>query len=257
MLYSDSGESESFSGSNEDCAHEDGLESFSTEAFTDSGMEDEKLCGTEKSGQPVKKLSWKKELPGQTRLLSAFHFNKTPGMTCEVADKNSALSYFSLFFIDDLMAMILKQTNKCAAENPPAVSTAEFQDIEMNKLWCFFGLFIVKGIIPKPSICDYWTIEFLTQTPAFHYIMLRKSFTDIAKNAHVVDNYDPAPWESGKLWKVCGTKSYTVCESGTGKSGYIWNYKVYSGKGTAGGALKSQKTVTNLLHGLENRGYIL
>lgn len=301
MFYSDSGESESFSGSDEDCAQEDGLESSSTEAYTDSGTEDEEPCGTGKSGQPAKKLSWKKELPGQTRPLSPFHFNRTPGMTCEVADKNSPLSYFSLFFTDDLMAMILQQTNKYAAENPPAVSTAEFQDITVNELWCFLGLFIVIGIIPKPSIGDYWTTEFFTQTPAFHHIMPRKRFTDIAKNLHFVDNHDPAAREAGKLWKVCplleyigqrfkevyipqrnicideaimlyrgrlalkafkyksqfGIKSYTVCESGTGKSGYIWNYKMYSGKDTAGGALKSQKIVTNLLHGLENSGYTL
>ncbi|KAK6466760.1 piggyBac transposable element-derived protein 4-like, partial [Huso huso] len=226
-----------------------------------------------------------------------FNFTGNPGLRVQMTE-TSPLSYFSLFFNGFLMDLILNDTNRYA-ENASGQSDG-FQSVTLNELWVFFAMFIIIGLVQKPTLKDYWTTEFVLQTPSFGHLMPCKRFFEILRFLHFVDNRDHAQYSHGELWKIqsvldhihttfkqvyipeknisigeslmlnkgrlaseqytpakgvrFGIKFYALCESGVKRSGYIWNFLVYQGKGTT---KATHQVVKGLLQGLEGKGYCL
>ncbi|CAJ0965046.1 unnamed protein product [Ranitomeya imitator] len=72
----------------------------------------------------------------------------------------------------------------------------------MMKYW---GLVLHMGIVKKPELRQYWSIDILYQTPVFGMVMNRKRFEAIHKFLHFRDNTDILPRDDpnfDRLFKI-------------------------------------------------------
>ena len=104
----------------------------------------------------------------------------------------SPVEVFNVFFTDEICTLIVEQTNLYAEK----------------ELRAYFGFKIMMGLIPLPSMDDYWRRDPLL----FHYAPIadrisRKRFREITRYLHFADNtHLPQPGKPGydRLGKVRG-----------------------------------------------------
>ena len=68
----------------------------------------------------------------------------------------SALHYFTIFFISQLINDITNETKTYAVQSGDETSNVPQNDIEMVYLGCF----IIMGIVKMPQMTSYWSHEF-------------------------------------------------------------------------------------------------
>ena len=91
---------------------------------------------------------------------------------------------FSLFFDNDVIDLIVRESNKYAAQcrgNQEWVTIAE-------EIRAYLGFNVLMGINNLPEISDYWSRD-----PRFHYSPIserisRDRFEEISRYLHFVDN---------------------------------------------------------------------
>ena len=68
----------------------------------------------------------------------------------------------------------------------------------------FSSLYLLTGIIQKPSLSQYWSTDPLLQTSVFNHIMSRNRFQMILQFIHFADNslYDRKDLNRSRLYKV-------------------------------------------------------
>ena len=68
----------------------------------------------------------------------------------------------------------------------------------------FSSLYLLTGIIQKPSLSQYWSTDPLLQTSVFNHIMSRNRFQMILQFIHFANNslYDPKDPNRDCLYKV-------------------------------------------------------
>lgn len=106
------------------------------------------------------------------------------------------VDYFNLFFSQDIIDLIVEQTNKFAAfelekdAQKPSTSSAKsksFANITINELRVFFALVLLMSIIRKPSIKLYFSTNPMFATPFFNNVMARNRFLAILRYLHFSD----------------------------------------------------------------------
>lgn len=192
-------------------------------------------------------------------------FTESPGLKVRMADDASILDFYRLFLNDEVMNLILLETNRYGAESIP-----NWDPINTNDLHRLFALVMLTGIIRKPTLKSYWTVDPKLSTPYFNSIMTRDKFLRILAALHFVDNTLPSTSRSNKIDPILklltkrfeavyqpkkhiaidetlllykgrlifkqyipnkrarfGMKGYVLAES---DSGYIYKYSLYQGK---------------------------
>lgn len=129
------------------------------------------------------------------------------------------LDFFHLFFTNDLMLEIVKETNRYAAEkiqkNTPLQKKSiwlSWKDLTLEELKAFFGLIINMGMNEKPEIGDYFSNNWVDYQPFFKDVFSKERFLQIFWNLHV------SPPPSGR---VAGTLT---------RSGKVRNVAAYLDK---------------------------
>ena len=89
---------------------------------------------------------------------------------------------------DRIIQLIVDETNQYATYhmtgNPEQASNSFVgmcRPVDCKKMKTFLGLFILSGILRKPSIKMYWSVEDLISTPVFSRIMTQNWFQLIQK----------------------------------------------------------------------------
>lgn len=95
-------------------------------------------------------------------------------------DDATPISYFKLFFDDELIQLITDQTNLYSSQQGHALNVTPQ---EIND---FLSIMIYMGIMTAPSYHDYWNT--ITRVPQVASIMTRKRFIEIKANLHFTDN---------------------------------------------------------------------
>lgn len=128
-----------------------------------------------------------------------FTFEEDVGLTQEVIDlKNEdEFTYFRLFLDDEIMHMIVKQTNTYAnqiivkgitAENiGPSSRLNKWKETDVGEMFCFLGILIWMGLDKKPKLADYWRNNDLYWSKAAGY-MSRNRFEILLRMWHFADN---------------------------------------------------------------------
>lgn len=238
-------------------------------------------------------------------------FSGNPGITVNIANNASILNYFELFFDDQILRMIVQETNRYAQQYihktvcKKGSRWKKWTETNVEELRLFFAVLLLQGVIKKPEQEHYWSKRQILSTPIFAKVIEKNRFLLLMKFLHFTNNEefdkDRHPWPKlnkiyelmehlqrkfrevyipgknlsldeslmrfkGRLkWKMFiakkrarfGLKFFVLCEA---ESGYISDFLIYTGEGTAYNPKYSQypvstKIVLHLMDRFLGKGY--
>ncbi|KAK8759488.1 hypothetical protein V5799_018670 [Amblyomma americanum] len=176
----------------------DSDDSSSTEASDDDdgGGGDSTSVDTQNSARP-RAADWKvyaDNMPDFTQ----FPFTVTnPGSQVSTCNLNSELEYFQLFFTDDLMDNIVRETNRYAREKissagelPKDSIWKDWEDVTLTEFKAFLGVIIDMALNPKPELKEYFSQDIVNKMPFFPHVFCRKRFLQMFWMLHVAPCHD-------------------------------------------------------------------
>ena len=123
-----------------------------------------------------------------------FPFTGQPGIQVPIADNNDPLAYLRLFLTDDIVDVIVAETNRYAEQTLSRTPhrrwsrTRNWTSVTNEDIWLFFGVLFLQGIVHKPQQQWYWSKNRLLETPIFSRVMSEYRFSLIMKFLHFVNN---------------------------------------------------------------------
>ena len=105
-----------------------------------------------------------------------------------VPTSRDALEMFSHFFSDDVLSLIVTETNRFAAQCLAASHTPATWETNLNEVKAYLGFMIVMGINKLPEIRDYWSVDTKLNNAYISSRITRKRFEEISRYIHFVDN---------------------------------------------------------------------
>ena len=103
-----------------------------------------------------------------------------------VATSRDALEMFSHFFDDNIISLIVRETNRFAAQVLGPASTEWMTNAAEIK--AYLGFMVVMGITRLPEIRDYWAMDTKMHNTFIASRITRDRFEEITRYLHFVDN---------------------------------------------------------------------
>ncbi|GBM40530.1 PiggyBac transposable element-derived protein 4 [Araneus ventricosus] len=119
-----------------------------------------------------------------------FPFTGNPGIKVSLRQSDDPLDYFCLFFDDEVISFIAKETNSFAEEHfsnldlTPSTRALQWKDVSSEELKRFISLLILQGIVQKPTEKWFWSKRPILCTPFFGNVMNEKRYSLIMKFLH-------------------------------------------------------------------------
>lgn len=133
----------------------------------------------------VGQWQWNKNTPQQNPDIP---FTGAPELKTRMPPNSSVLDYYKLFLTDEIMNVILIETNRFgAAKHQNWVPIAR---VDLERV---FVLVMLTGIIRKRTLKSYWSTDSKMSTPYFNSIISRDKFMRILSALHFADNDVPSP----------------------------------------------------------------
>lgn len=115
-------------------------------------------------------------------------------------NRQSEIEFFQLFFTDQLFLEIVNESNRYAREkiqdNTPLSKNSSWNswiDITMPELKAFIGVILNMSLNPKPSIDDYFSLNWLDYQPFFKDIFSKQRFYQIFWSLHINPPHNTGP----------------------------------------------------------------
>ena len=136
--------------------------------------------------QPVTSC-WKVYCDGDCGLTKFLYSVTQQGFTLpQSARPKTELEYFQLFFSDDLIGKIVTATNMYTVEKMQEVTPLtkysmwhSWKDVSSEETKAFFGVILNMALNLKAQLVDYFTEDWLDQTPFFKDVFSRLRFLQI------------------------------------------------------------------------------
>ncbi|XP_049632818.1 piggyBac transposable element-derived protein 4-like [Suncus etruscus] len=112
----------------------------------------------------------------------------------ENIDKNDPFSLYKLFLTNDILQMIIEETNKYAVQcenNSTSNSRRQQQSwkpVTMGEMNTFIGILLIMGVIQVPEIRLYWSTKEMYMNTRIKNAMKCERFLAILKYLHFSDN---------------------------------------------------------------------
>lgn len=135
-----------------------------------------------------------------------FNFNKASGLKIQIPKNSSIWYYYNLFFSDDIINLIVVETNRNAEQfllsNRPSKSSQFLKWIPTNfeEIKKFIGLLLWMGLVELPSIESYWSKKQMYSNNVAGNVMPKNRFELLLQFWHFADN-EKAP-EGDKIYKI-------------------------------------------------------
>ncbi|XP_068103433.1 piggyBac transposable element-derived protein 4-like [Hyperolius riggenbachi] len=136
-----------------------------------------------------------------------FPFTGSPGQKWEC--DHSPLAYMELFLPEEVIDMIVQETNRYAEQQLAAPfsrfsRTRKWEPVTSEDIWQFLGLIILQGVVGKPLQKWNWSTNRILATPFFGSVMPEYRFSLIMKFLHFSNNveFDEATHPAPKLKKI-------------------------------------------------------
>jgi hypothetical protein len=101
---------------------------------------------------------------------------------------SSPVEVFGLFSTDDILSLIVEQSNLYAEQVLGEEKYSKWERITTEELRAYFGFKILMGLYPKPALRDYWKRDpFVGYSPISERIS-RDRFLEIGWFLHFADN---------------------------------------------------------------------
>ena len=78
------------------------------------------------------------------------------GPATEMDSSATAMDFFDVTFGNDIMEMMVEQTNLYAQQNPPSTRN-RWYDTTVSEMYLFLGVIILMVVHLLPSLADYWS----------------------------------------------------------------------------------------------------
>ena len=147
---------------------------------------------------------WKQPADG----LTLNNFPTPPTTNCKAVPQSwTPYGYFSLFVTDEVLSIIVEETNRNAQQYISShrirrhSRLSKWKDTDMKETKKFLGLVIYMGVVKYPSISDYWSGDPILANEFCHSVMSRNRFQLLLRFLHFEDNENPN-CESAKLYKI-------------------------------------------------------
>ena len=103
-----------------------------------------------------------------------------------VTISESPLEIFELFFSDDLVELVVEESNRYSREVMGDERYAKWRKITADEIKALLGFSILMGIVELPSLDDYWK-----RNPLLHYAPISERishdrFHDLSRCMHFV-----------------------------------------------------------------------
>ena len=122
-------------------------------------------------------------------------FSGSPGCTQDMTDK-SPVEFFQLLLPDDLLQVVVDQTNLFARQYIDTTELSRFSKVRewekrphnLAELKKFLTIIIVMGFVELPQIEDAWSTKWPFATTTFSTILKRDRFSLILRFLHLSDS---------------------------------------------------------------------
>ncbi|GFQ69598.1 piggyBac transposable element-derived protein 4 [Trichonephila clavata] len=156
-------------------------------------------------------FSWK-EVEG-SEAINVLPFSGKVGLKFDASNFKTENDFFKLMFTDEILSILVEETNRYAFDvlnlhgetSDKRNHVSSWKPTNKNEILKFLGLILLMGHIEKDSIQDYWTTNYLVETPFFREVMPRDRFLMILKFLHFSDNSLKESRDSptyDRLWKI-------------------------------------------------------
>ena len=107
----------------------------------------------------------------------------------QVSASRDPLEMFSHFFVDDILSLIVRETNRFAAQCLVAANTTTTTwETNLEEIRAYLGFMVVMGVNRLPEIRDYWSVDSKLNNTFISSRVTRKCFEEITRYLHFVDN---------------------------------------------------------------------
>ena len=146
-------------------------------------------------------------------------FTGNSGVQVTISENPGALEIFKLFATDDFYDILVEQTNLYASqyiemhpELGPHSFAKKWRETNREEMGKFLALSLLMGIVKKPSIRHYWSLDPLLKGSVFNSVMGRNRFQAILGFLHFANNefYDPDDPRRDRLYKIRPVVEYLV-----------------------------------------------
>lgn len=165
---------------------------------------------------PTDNLQWVTYNESDVRC-EPFNFSGTPGVRVNITDYNDPLEIFKLFFTQELVDLIVEQTNAYAQEFLSYRPLRQFsryrawKATDANEIYVLLALYTMIGLIWKPELEKYFTKKKLFSTPGFSTLISHNRLKLLNKFLHFTNA--PMPRSGNKkLHKIMPIFSYLVAK---------------------------------------------
>lgn len=121
-------------------------------------------------------------------------YTGTPGLSVDIENDSSPLSYFELFMTDGDLQDIVYQTNLYAQQQLDSKNLSEHSRFKkwvnttVNEMRRFIAMLIAMALVTQCDLSEYWTTNPVTSTPFFSDCMSRDRFMLLLSFFHLNDN---------------------------------------------------------------------
>ena len=122
-----------------------------------------------------------------------------------VPSSRDPLEMFSHFFDEDILSVIVHETNLFAAQSLAAANRDTTWETTIEELKAYLGFMLVMGVNRLPEVRDYWSRDEKLHNSFIASRITRDRFEEISRYLHFTDNMTlPARDEPGyhRLQKV-------------------------------------------------------
>jgi hypothetical protein len=135
----------------------------------------------------------------------------------DAKDVTEGTDIFKLFFTQDLVEMIVRETNiyaeQCIVSRdrtiPLRSRMRDWKPVTVDEIYVVLALFILMGIVQKPTLRSYFSRNSVLATPIFTSVISMDRFESICKFIHFNNNDSRDTYQGPpKLFKIYPLVSY-------------------------------------------------
>ena len=131
-------------------------------------------------------------------------FRKHPGPLYTPSQPCSAFTYFIKLFPEDLLELLVQETNRYAEQRIAAGKTkAEaWKPTSLDEIKALLGVALWMGVTKEPNVRDYWSENVILGHPGNKEVMPRNRFQQLLSHLHFADNAARPPDCQDKVYKI-------------------------------------------------------
>ena len=125
-----------------------------------------------------------------------------------VSTTHNALEMFSCFFTEEVLHVIVNETNRFAAQCLAATNSNTTWSTDISEIQAYFGFMVVMGLNQLPEIRDYWSTDSKLNNQFISSRITRKRFEEISRYLHL---WTTQPCLQGMSLSTIAYRRYNQC----------------------------------------------